>query len=76
MRTVELDEWPFFFIAHTSRLSWGKPELNKSYQGVVVTRLGDELSGSPADTLEHLDQEKLEEAAKVLAHFMMVLSFR
>jgi peptide/nickel transport system permease protein len=75
-RTVELDEWPFFFIAFTSRLSWGEPEAHTSYQGVVVTRLGDDLSGSPSDTLEHLDPEKLEEAAQALAHYVMVLSFR
>jgi hypothetical protein len=50
--------------------------VNKSYQGLTVTRPGDELSGTPADTLDHLDSKLLEEAGKAVAHFVMVLGQR
>ncbi|MCK4450980.1 MAG: hypothetical protein KAX26_10340, partial [Anaerolineae bacterium] len=72
----ELDEWRFFFISSSSRLSWSEPSAHKSYQGVAVTRPGDDLSGTPADTLDHLDSKLLEEAGKAVAHFVMVLSQR
>jgi hypothetical protein len=38
--------------------------------------LEDDLSGTPADTLEHLDSERLAEAGQSVAHFVMVLSSR
>ena len=74
--TEELDEWRFFFVSNYSRLTWGDPSVNKSYQGLVVTRLGDEFSGTPADTLVHLDSQSLAEAGQAVAHFVMVLSSR
>ena len=77
VRTRELDAWQFFFIANGSRLSWDEPVVNKSYQGVVVTRLGDDLSGTPADTVDRLDgPQPLAEAGRAATHYVMVLSSR
>jgi len=76
VRTEGLDEWRFFFISSSSRLSSSEPSAHKSYQALAVTRLGDELSGTPADTLDHLDPELLAEAGQAVAHFVMVLSQR
>ncbi len=76
VHTKELDNWLFFFVSNYSRLSYGETHANQSYQGVAVTRLGDDLSGTPADTMDHLDPELLEEAGKSVAHFVMVLSQR
>jgi peptide/nickel transport system permease protein len=75
-RTEELDTWRFFFIYNDSRLRWGDPTVHTSYQGLAVTRAGDDLSGTPADTVEHLDSELLAEAGQAVAHFVMVLSSR
>lgn len=75
-RTEELDEWRFFFVTNNSRLSWGEPQPHDSYQGLAVTRPGDHLSGTSADTLDHLDPQLLHEAGQVVAHFVMVLSSR
>ncbi|MGD8624774.1 MAG: ABC transporter permease subunit [Anaerolineae bacterium] len=75
-RTETLDTWRFFFVTNGSRLSWGDPQVNKSYQGLVVTRPGDAVSGTPADTPEHLDLEQLAQAAEAVTHFVMVTSFR
>jgi peptide/nickel transport system permease protein len=75
-RIEELDEWRFFFISNSSRLRRGDPRPHDSYQGLVVTRAGDNLSGTPADTLDHLDSKLLEEAGKAVAHLVMVLSSR
>jgi len=41
-----------------------------------VTRIGDELSSGPDDTLDHLDPELLAEAGQAVAHYLMVLSSR
>jgi hypothetical protein len=76
VRTEELDEWRFFFISSNSRLSWDEPSAHKSYQALAVTRPGDDLSGTPADTPDHLDPELLAEAGQAVAHFVMVLSSR
>jgi len=76
VRTEELDEWPFFFVSNNSRLRWGDPTAHTSYQAVAVTRAGDDLSGTPADTPEHLDPELLAEAGQAVAHFVMLLSSR
>ncbi len=76
VRTEQLDAWRFFFVSSDNRLSWGDPAPHKSYQALAVTRLGDELSGTPADTLDHLDLELLAEAGQAAAHFVMVLSAR
>ncbi len=76
VRTEKLDEWRFFFISSSSRLSLSEPSAHKSYQALAVTRPGDDLSGTPADTLDHLDSKLLEEAGQAVAHFVMVLSQR
>lgn len=47
---------------------------DQAYSGLRVTRLGDELSGGPLDTLDHLDPELLNEAGRVVDHLLMVLS--
>jgi hypothetical protein len=75
-RTEELDEWRFFFISNNSRMRRNDPRLHDSYMGLVVTRPGDNLSGTPSDTLDHLDSKLLEEAGQAVAHFVMVLSSR
>ncbi len=75
-RTEKLDEWRFFFVSNYSRLRRGDPRAHDSYQGVAVTRLGDDLSGTPADTLDHLDPELLAEAGRTVTHYLMVLSSR
>jgi hypothetical protein len=76
IRTEPYDAPMFFFISNRSRMSWGDPVINKSYQGLAVTRLGDELSGTPADTLEHLDKEMLAKIGKAITHYVMVLGSR
>jgi len=47
---------------------------DQAYSGLRVTRLGDELSGGPLDTLDHLDPELLDQAGRVVDHVLMVLS--
>jgi hypothetical protein len=76
VRTQKLDEWHFFFVSNYSRLAWGDPTVPSSYQGLVVTRPGDALSGIPGDTLDHLDPELLAQAGRAVAHYVMVLSSR
>jgi len=76
VRTEELDEWRFFFVSDYSRLSYGDPQVHKSYHALAVTRPGDDLSGTPTDTLDHLDSKLLSEAGQAVAHFVMVLSQR
>jgi hypothetical protein len=71
-----LGEWPFFFVSNYSRLSNGEPSIHEAYQALAVSRPGDELSGTPEDTLDHLDREALLEAGKVVAHYVMVLASR
>jgi hypothetical protein len=74
--TEDLDAWRFFFIANGSRLAWGDPRVHEAYQGIAVTRKGDDLSGTPADTPDHLDPETLAEASQAVLHFAMVVSYR
>ena len=76
VRTQKLDEWRFFFISNNSRFSWGDPSVHKSYQALAVARPGDDLSGTSADTLDHLDRKGLSRAGQAAAHFVMVLSSR
>jgi peptide/nickel transport system permease protein len=76
IRTEKLDEWRFFFLLNASRLSWGDLEAHTSYQALTVTREGDELSGTPGDTLDRLDLEQLSKVGQTVAHFVMVLSAR
>jgi ABC-type dipeptide/oligopeptide/nickel transport system permease subunit len=67
--TGELEDQRFFF---TSRYG----NIDQAYSGLVVVRPGDDLSGTPADTLDHLDPELLAEAGQTVAHYLMVLSSR
>ncbi len=69
VRTKELDEYRFFFTD-------GFGGMDPTYSGVVVTRPGDDLSNTPADTLEHLDPQLLAEAGRAVSHYLMVLSSR
>jgi hypothetical protein len=69
VRTEELDGWQFFF-----RTGYGRGDL--SYSGLAVVRPGDDLSNSPADTLDHLDPELLAKTGQAVAHYLMVLSSR
>jgi hypothetical protein len=74
VRTEQLNGWPFFFSGGGGR-GWDLPVATE-YSGIAVTRLGDELSGTSQDTLDHLDPLLLEDAGKALAHYLMVLSSR
>ncbi len=76
VRTEELDGWLSFIVSGYSRLSHNEPRVYDSYQALAVTRPGDDLSGTPADTIDRLDPKLLEEAGKAVAHFVMVLSQR
>jgi len=69
LRTDELGNWRFFFT------SW-YGATDQTYSGLVVTRPGDDLSGTPADTLDHLDPGMLAEFGQIVAHYLMVLSSR
>ena len=73
VRTEELEGWHFFF---TSEYGSGYVTSDESYSGLAVTRLGDDLSGGPDDTLDHLDPKLLAEAGQAVAHYLMVLSSR
>ena len=73
VRTEELDEWRFFFV-DSPGTSYIRADL--SYSGLAVDRPGDGLSGTPSDTLDHLDPKLLEEAGQTVAHYLMVLSSR
>jgi peptide/nickel transport system permease protein len=76
VRTERLDAWRFFFVSNYSRLSYGEPASPESYQALAVTRAGDDRSGTPVDTLDHLNVDQLQEAGQAVAHFVMVLSSR
>lgn len=47
---------------------------DQAYSGLRITRLGDELSGGPLDTLDHVDPELLGEAGRLVDYVLMVLS--
>jgi hypothetical protein len=75
VRAEPIDDWRFFFLNYActpEEPCWHQ----QGYSGVAITRPGDELSGSPADTLEHLDPGLLADAGQVVAHYLMVLSNR
>lgn len=76
VRTQDLGQWPFFFVSGYSRLAGGDPSAPDSYQGLVVTRPGDGLSGTSGDTLDRLDPELLGAAGRAVAHYVMVLGSR
>jgi peptide/nickel transport system permease protein len=71
-RTEDLAQWPFFFAGATGP-GYGL-SADPAYSGLAVTRLGDALSGTLLDTMEHISPDELEKAGQVLAHFLMVLS--
>jgi len=73
---VKLDsggEYDFFFLSSDNEESWGLTTLG-NYVGMVISRPGDELSGGPQDFRDHLNPTYLEEAGKVISHFLMMLS--
>ena len=74
--TEELNSWRFFFETNASRLRWGDPSVHDSYQALAVTRPGDGVSGTPADTLDHVDIQQLAEAGTTLTHYVMMVSSR
>jgi peptide/nickel transport system permease protein len=74
VRTEQLNGWRFFFAGGGGR-GWDLPVATE-YSGIAITRLGDELSGTSQDTLDHLDPLLIEDAGKALAHYLMVLSSR
>jgi len=73
VRTQELDAWRFFFVSG-SGASFGS--LDRSYSGLAISRPGDDLSGTPGDTLDHVSAELLGDAGCTVAHYLMVLSAR
>jgi hypothetical protein len=71
--TRELDRWSFFF-RDNRRSPYYEPNPNQS--GLAITRPGDDLSGTHADTLDHLDARLLAESGMTIAHYLMVLANR
>jgi hypothetical protein len=69
VHTEVLEDWRFFFTA-----SYGATD--EVFSGLAVVRPGDDLSGTPADTLDHLDPVLLADAGRTIAHYLMVLSNR
>lgn len=69
VHTEELEDWRFLFTARYSG-------MDQDDSGLAVVRPGDDLSGTPADTLDHLDPELLAQAGQTVAHYLMVLSSR
>ena len=67
-----MDHWPFFFAEGGGR-GWGLPG-DDSYAGIAITRFGDEFSGSPRDSSDHLDPMLIREAGEALTHYLMSLS--
>lgn len=72
VRTEPLDYWPFFFSGGGGR-GWDLPP-DPAYSGIVVTRPGDIYSGTPRDSIAHLNPAIIEDSGEALAHFLMVLS--
>jgi hypothetical protein len=72
VRTQALGGWDFFFGGGFG--SYVTTDL--SYSGLAVARPGDALSGTAADTLDHLSPELLAQAGQVVSHYLMVLSAR
>jgi peptide/nickel transport system permease protein len=77
--TDDLDEWYFFFTpvrpreAQAAATYWNP---NPGYSGLAIVRPGDDLTGTPFDTLDHLDPELLAEAGQAIGHYLMVVSSR
>ncbi len=65
--------YDFFFRVSDDQQRWGMTTLGK-YIGIVIQRPGDEFSGTPQDLRDHLNPTYLEDAGRVISHFLMVLS--
>ena len=75
VRTKELDgPWQFFFAVDYWGAGTGRGDL--SYSGLALVRQGDDLSDTPADTIDHLDPGLLAKTGQAVAHYLMVLSSR
>jgi hypothetical protein len=72
VETRDLLGWRFFFISYYRNQN----RANPGYAGLTVQRPGDTRSGTPEDTLEHLDPGMLMRAGQTVAHYLMVLSSR
>ncbi|MGD1993957.1 MAG: ABC transporter permease subunit [Anaerolineae bacterium] len=71
--TGQMTDWWFFFEGNV-RTRRGR--RSQSYSGISITRVGDELSGTTMDTIDHLDPGMVAEAGKVIGHYLMVVSSR
>ncbi|MBN1264992.1 MAG: ABC transporter permease subunit [Anaerolineales bacterium] len=72
VRPSTFEDYSFFFtqspyLAYTV-------QVQGSYDGIYITNPGDELSGTPDDTLEHVDMQMLKENGAAIAYFLMLLS--
>ena len=65
--------WQFLFVTPNWR---GGLSEQQGYTGLVISRQGDEMSGTSADSLDHLDPGLIMEAGQTVAHYLMVLSNR
>jgi len=72
VRTTMIEEYPFFF-AQSPYMAY-TVEVQGSYDGIYITNPGDELSGTPDDTMEHIDIQMMKENGAAIAYFLMLLS--
>lgn len=70
--TQQLNQWGFFFRGGGGR-GWSVA-ADPSFSGIAVTRPGNKNSGTLIDDVSNIDPELLQEAGKVLGHFLMVIS--
>jgi hypothetical protein len=74
VRTTQIAPEEWFLFSLDTQICHRLPE--GACSGMVVTRPGDELSGTPNDTLDHLDPQLLSEAGQAVANYLMVLANR
>jgi len=72
VKTEPLSDFHFFFSNAGYERYRVLPE--GSYTGIVVTRIGDEISGTAQDTRTHIVLDDLATAGEVITHFLMRLS--
>jgi hypothetical protein len=72
VRTSMIEDYPFFF-AQSPYMAY-TVEVQGSYDGIYITNPGDELSGTPDDTMEHIDIQMMKENGAAIAYFLMLLS--
>lgn len=72
-RVDEFENYHFYFSETDSSDAWSLT-FPGDYTGIVIDRPGDELSGTLADTREHLNLDYIQEAGEVIGHFLMMLS--